>query len=66
MEFSSSFQKLNFERRAVSFPEGCIGLVMKICRREIQLCFDQPQFEAIHDGLKKAAVMVEANNILKT
>ena len=64
MEFSSSFQKLKFEKRAVQFPDGCPRMVMNTCRREIQLCFDQSEFNAVKHSLQEAAVMLEVNQIL--
>lgn len=63
-EFSASFQKLNFEKRAARFPDGRPRMIINTCQREIQLCFDQSEFETVKDGLQEAALMLEVNQIL--
>lgn len=64
LEFSSSFQKVNFEQRAITFPDGRDRMVINTCRREIQLCFAHDEFKAVKSGLQQAALMMEINQIL--
>ncbi|MDR8391195.1 hypothetical protein NC796_08605 [Aliifodinibius sp. S!AR15-10] len=63
-QFTESFQQLNFDRRAVSFPDGTTRMVMKTCRQEIQLCFQKDEFEMVREALQEAVVMLEVNQIL--
>jgi hypothetical protein len=62
-QFTESFQQLNFDRRAVSFPDGTTRMVMKTCRREIQLCFQKDEFEMVREELREAVVMLAVNQI---
>ena len=64
LEFSSSFRELNFGQRAYTFPDGTARMVINTCRREIQLCFEASEFEAVKHALHEAALMLEVNDIL--
>ncbi len=64
LEFTSSFQNINFEKRAVMFPDGTSRLVMHTRCQEIQLCFDHSEFQAVAEAMQEAAVMLEVYNIL--
>ncbi|MCW9707553.1 hypothetical protein J6I44_11865 [Aliifodinibius sp. 1BSP15-2V2] len=64
LTFTSSFEKLNFDERAVLFPDGTSRLVMHTRCQEIQLCFDHSEFQAMSEALQEAAVMLEVHQIL--
>lgn len=64
LKFTSSFKNLNFDERAVMFPDGTSRLVMHTRCQEIQLCFDHSEYRAVGEALQEAAVMMEVHNIL--
>lgn len=64
LEFCSSFQKVTFERRAITFPDRRKRMVINTCRQEIQLCFEYTEFKTVKNGLQEAALMLEVNQIL--
>lgn len=66
LAFTSSFQNINFDDRAVLFPDGTTRLVMHTRCQEIQLCFDHSEFKTVGEALQEAAVMLEVHQILST
>ena len=66
LEFSSSFQRVNFEDRATQFPDGTSRLVMHTRSAEIQFCFDHPEFMTVTEALREASVLLEVHDILST
>jgi hypothetical protein len=66
LDFTASFQKLNFDERAVLFPDGRSRLVMHTRCQEIQLCFDHSEFKVVGEALQEASVMLEVHQILSS
>jgi len=64
LRFHSALQEIEFHDRAVSFADDTEKLIVNTTQQEIQLCFEEEEFEMICRALKEAAVMLEVNNIL--
>ena len=66
LEFTSAFQRVNFDERATQFPDGTSRLVMHTRSAEIQFCFDHPEYMTVAEALREASVMLEVHSILNT
>ena len=63
-EFSRLFRGLDFDRRSILFENGTEKMVVSTKQKEIQLCFDEAEFDLLCRALKEAELMLEVRQIL--
>ncbi|NGP87707.1 DUF6686 family protein [Fodinibius halophilus] len=63
-DFTTSFRKLNFERRSYVFEDGSEKMLVNTPQKEIQLCFTKGEFKQLCQALQEATLMLEVHEIL--
>jgi len=64
VQFADSVSSLKFQDVCVPFPDGQARVILKTCHRDIQFCFNYPEFVEFQVGLSESLVLLEIQDVL--
>jgi len=63
--FATVFCTIDFNKRAMLFPDGKRHMVIDTCHQDIQFTFIKDEFDELKNMFREASILLEAQNIIE-